>query len=69
MKRKNIARAWLIILILVLLLASMLACKIDGGDGWGTPTVDTSAGGAIAATATYGAEQFHLQLTAIATEE
>jgi hypothetical protein len=62
------ARRILIALIILSLLFAIAACKIDG-DGWGTPTPDTSAGGAIAATATYGAEQFHLQLTALAETE
>lgn len=56
----------IILLCIAALLLSAAACKIDG-NGWGTPTPDTSAGGAIRATETYGAEQFHLQLTAIAT--
>lgn len=63
----NTKRILIIICILALILAAA-ACKI-GGDGWGTPTPPSDAGGIIAATATYGAEQFHLQLTAIATEE
>ena len=60
-------RILIIICILALLLAAA-ACKIDG-DGWGTPTPDTSAGGAIAATTTYGAEEWHAQLTALAETE
>ena len=60
-------RILIIICILALLLAAA-ACEI-GGDGWGTPTPDTSAGGAIQATETYGAEEWHIQLTALAETE
>ena len=61
MKKQVTARILLILLILIL---ATLAC-IGGGD-----PVDSSSAGqvqvtqAAEATATYGAEQFHLQLTA-----
>lgn len=59
-----------ILLIILVLAFAALAC-INGGDG------DTSGGSSLTgsssqsaggpdATATYGAEQFHLQLTAVA---
>jgi hypothetical protein len=64
---KHITR---ILLIIVILILAMLAC-INGGDGNGSSnTVTTSGNVSISsgpdATATYGAEQFHLQLTAVA---
>ena len=62
-------RAVILTCILALILAA-LAC-IGGGDptpgGW-QPTEGSPADGANA-TATYGAEQWHAQLTALATEE
>jgi flagellar basal body-associated protein FliL len=66
---KATARLLLIILILAL---AILAC-VGGGDGVitgkGTPSVGNN--GALSAqsadaTATYGAEQFYIQLTAVA---
>lgn len=62
------ARRILIILCILSLLLAAAACKIDG-DGWGTPTPPSDAGGAIRATETYGADEWHAQLTALATEE
>ena len=70
---KAIARILLIILILAV---AALACV--GGDGDGGVTRDgaqlinsstTQGLGSADATATYGAEQFHIQLTAIAQPE
>lgn len=61
-----------ILLILLILALAMLAC-VGGGDGGttanGTPSVNKN--GALNAqsadaTATYGAEQFYIQLTAVA---
>jgi hypothetical protein len=62
MKKQVTARILLIILILIF---ATLACIGGGGD----PVDSTSPGQvqvtlAAEATATYGAEQFHLQLTA-----
>jgi hypothetical protein len=60
------ARHLFLIVILVFVLLSIAACIITGGGGGGTD--NSSAVGSIRgddATATYGAEQFHLQLTAI----
>jgi hypothetical protein len=61
-----------ILLILLILALAMLAC-VDGGNGGttgnGTPAVDNSGAlnvQAADATATYGAEQFYIQLTAVA---
>jgi hypothetical protein len=80
MTRKT-ARILLILVLILVLLGSMLACKIDGG-GDKTPTAGcyidaggnlvcppASWDGGIQATVTYGAEQFHLQLTALAEPE
>ena len=59
-----------ILLIIVILILAMLAC-INGGDGNSSSNTVTTSGNASVssgpdATATYGAEQFHLQLTAVA---
>ena len=63
------ARSVIIILCISALLLASIACI--GGDpnpgGW-QPTEGSPADGANA-TATYGAEQWHAQLTALATEE
>ena len=62
------ARRVIIILCLAALILATLAC-IGGGDptpgGW-TPT-QGGPGDGVHATMTYGAEEFHAQLTAIAT--
>lgn len=59
-----------LLLIALLLLASATACIITGGDDGDADRSDTgaSAEGAFKATATYGAEQFNLQLTQIARD-
>lgn len=79
MKQKT-ARIGLIVLIIAMLLGSMLGCKIDG-DGNKTPTAGCYIGAdgvvhcpppeweRLEATATYGAEQFWQQLTAVAEPE
>jgi len=59
-----------ILLIIFVLAIAALAC-VDGGDGSsfggnGTWTGDSSTASSLDATATFGAEQFHLQLTAVA---
>jgi len=60
-----------VILILLILAFASMAC-INSGDGGTANKGGASASGAEStlsgpeATATYGAEQFHLQLTAIA---
>ncbi len=59
-----------ILLICLILAAAALAC-VNGGDGNSSSTNGSVSGNNISvygpdATATYGAEQFHLQLTAIA---
>lgn len=60
-----IARRALILILLVLLFAA-LACKIsDTGGSW-TPTQGAPADPANA-TAAYGAEEWHAQLTEMAT--
>lgn len=59
-----------IFLIVVILAFAVIAC-VNGGDGNSSKTNDPSSMNYIPvtgldATATYGAEQFHLQLTAVA---
>lgn len=59
-----------LILILALLALAAIACDWDptgGGDGW-KPTQGSPMDGAYA-TETYGAEQWHAQLTALAETE
>lgn len=73
--KKTTAR---IILILIILILATVAC-VGGGEGYesnsaGTPQADIfgisiQATQSADVTATYGAEQFHLQLTAIAEQE
>jgi hypothetical protein len=65
-----------LLLIAVLLLSALLACKISGGDDppancWfaGDGSLVCTAVDPADATATYGAEQFRLQLTAISKPE
>jgi len=69
-----------IVLILLILTLAALACVGGGGDQNGSSSDGgTSAAGhqpmnaqatiSAGATATYGAEQFHLQLTAIAEQK
>jgi hypothetical protein len=60
-------RAARILLIVLLLAGAMLAC-LGGGGGGGNTNPGGSLGG-DGATATYGAEQFHIQLTAISRGE
>jgi hypothetical protein len=75
--KKAAARILLILLVLTL---TALACVGGGGDQNGSSSdTGTSAAGhqpmnaqatmSAGATATYGAEQFHLQLTAIAEQK
>jgi hypothetical protein len=62
------ARHLFLWVILVFVLLSIVACIVTGGGG----TDNSSAVGSISgddATATYGAEQFHLQLTAISRDQ
>jgi hypothetical protein len=59
-----------ILLICLILAVAALAC-VNGGDGNSSGTNSTSSGNSVSifgpdATATYGAEQFELQLTALA---
>jgi hypothetical protein len=54
-------------LILVLILA-MISC-VGGGGGDEVGSLGIQATMAANATATFGAEQFHLQLTAISSQE
>jgi len=59
-----------ILLIIVILTLAVLAC-INGGDGNSSSNTSSSSGNrgissGLDATATFGAEQFHLQLTAVA---
>ena len=63
LKKKQVT-ARILLIILVLILAT-LACIGGGGDPVdGANTGQVQVTQAAAATATYGAEQFHLQLTA-----
>lgn len=67
----KVARHLFLIVILVFVFLSIGACIITGGGGGGDGTEGSSAAGSISgddATATYGAEQFHLQLTAISRD-
>ncbi len=62
-----------LLVFMLILLIGATAC-IKGGDGGGVnnPTGSTTPAQSITpanATATYGAEQFHIQLTAIAEQE
>jgi hypothetical protein len=59
-----------ILLICLILAVAALAC-VNGGDGNSSSTNNSGSGNNVSvygpdATATYGAEQFHIQLTAIA---
>ena len=59
-----------ILLICLILAFAVLAC-VNGGDGTNSSTTSSTSGNNIStfgpdATATYGAEQFQIQLTAIA---
>jgi hypothetical protein len=61
------ARYALLILVLILVIGSILACiGGGGGDSWQNASSGSSSG--YFATATYGAEIFHVQLTAISAE-
>jgi len=57
-----------IILILFLLFLASMACVGGGGEEEGTSIQAISTTSAYA-TATFGAEQFHLQLTAISNQD
>jgi len=62
------ARHLFLIVLLVFVLMSIGACIVTGGGS----TDNSSVVGSITgddATATYGAEQFHLQLTAISRDQ
>ena len=62
-------RAAIILLVIMLALTLIAAsCDPDPDPGGWQPTEGSPADGANA-TATYGAEQWHAQLTALATEE
>ena len=52
---KKWARIWLVVVVLA---AAMLACRGGGGTGGGASWENAKA--------TYGAEEFHAQLTALA---
>jgi len=59
-----------ILLICLILAVAAIAC-VNGGDGNSSNTNSSGTGNSVSAfgpdaTATYGAEQFHIQLTAIA---
>jgi hypothetical protein len=58
-----------ILLCILALLGAMLACDWDLDDGADRSDTGQTAGEAIEATATYGAQEFHLQLTALAETE
>jgi hypothetical protein len=60
-RRQTLARILLIILILSI---AALACVDGGGGGGGGGGSWVNDSPSIQATATYGAEQFHIQLTA-----
>jgi hypothetical protein len=77
-EKRRVARFFLILILLVVLLSlAMTAC----GDGAGGTAIDGKNDGVIRngpgnsfisspdATATFGAKEFHIQLTAIATQE
>ena len=58
-------------LLALILLLAMMACVCSGGGGDGGGTGNSSRSSSVSAndiTATYGAELFHEQLTAIAQE-
>ncbi len=59
--------AVLILIIVLLFLATISCAGGDGGDEIGSSGVQATK--AANATATFGAEQFHLQLTAISDQE
>lgn len=64
------ARHLFLIFIFVFFLMAIAVGVLTGGDGG--VTVNSSAVGSITgedATATYGAEQFHLQLTAVSRDQ
>ena len=62
-----------ILLICLILAVAILAC-VNGGDGNSSSTNNSNSGNTVStfgpdATATYGAEQFEIQLTAIANPD
>ena len=59
--------AVLILLIILILFLATISC-IGGGGGDNSGSLKGKATMAANATATYGAEQFHLQLTAISEQ-
>jgi len=59
--------AVLILIILVLFLATISCIGGGGGDDGGSLKVQATTSANV--TATFGAEQFHLQLTAISDQE
>jgi hypothetical protein len=70
------ATARIILIILILAVAALACVGGGGGDGGvardGSQLINSSNSqdiGSADATATYGAEQFHIQLTAIAEPE
>ena len=62
------ARHLFLIFIVVFVLMSIVACIVTGGGGTDSSSVAGSVTGDDA-TATFGAEQFHLQLTAISRDQ
>jgi len=59
--------ASILLILLILFLASM-ACVGGGGEEEGV-SINTKSTMSANATATFGAEQFHLQLTAISNQD
>jgi hypothetical protein len=68
MKTKMTARILLIILVLALAAISCIGGGGGGGDGNNGDAGRTEETISADVTATYGAEQFHIQLTAIAEQ-
>ncbi len=60
-------RALILTLIILVLFLAMISCAGSGGDN-STGSLKVQATLAANATATFGAEQFHLQLTAISNQ-
>jgi hypothetical protein len=61
-------RAAVLILVVLILLLATISC-VGGGGGDEVGSLKVQATKAANATATFGAEQFHLQLTAISDQE
>jgi hypothetical protein len=56
-----------LLLIVAILLAGVMACTLSASTGWErTPSISSGAGNQTQATAVFGAQQFHAQLTALA---